>query len=66
MQTVIIPEKTDNDIAIDYIICPHCGSEMLRCKMDNPYTINGRVYQCHNCFAEEIVSPLTEKEYFEI
>lgn len=59
-----VSEKTDNDVAIDSIICPHCGSEMVRNKMDNPYTIHGRSYICNVCGADEIVSPNVEEEIF--
>lgn len=61
-QEITIKEKDMTDVAIDSIFCQHCGSEMVRCKMDNPSTIYGRIYQCHNCGAEEIVSPPTEEE----
>lgn len=63
MTTTLIKVPEDDNIAIDKIICPHCGSEMVRNKMDNPYIIHGRSYMCHVCGAEEIVSPHTEGEY---
>lgn len=62
--TVINVPENDQDIAIDTITCPHCGSEMVRNKMDNPYAIAGRSYVCEVCGAEEIVSPCTEEEIY--
>lgn len=64
MSEVYVSPKTDNDVAIDSVVCPHCGSEMVRNKMDNPYTIHGRSYICHVCGAEEFVSPNTEEEIY--
>jgi predicted RNA-binding Zn-ribbon protein involved in translation (DUF1610 family) len=62
--TVINLPENDEDIVIDHVICPHCGSEMVRNKMDNPYTINGRSYVCESCGADEIISPCTEEEIY--
>ena len=62
--TVIRP-KTDN-IAIDSVTCPRCGSEMVRSKIDNPHDICGRTYICYNCGIEDVISPeIEEKEIFE-
>lgn len=57
-----VPEETE--IAIDYVICQHCGSQMVRNKMDNPYTIHGKSYICENCGADEIISNPTEEEIY--
>ena len=57
-----VPEKTDNDIAVDSVLCPHCLSEALRSRMDNPYTIHGKIYVCGNSHSEIIVSPALEEE----
>lgn len=59
---IIIREKDMTDVAIDSIFCPHCGSEMIRNPMGNPYTIHGVEYICFNCDATEIRSPQTEEE----
>ena len=58
---ILIPAKTENDVAVDSVFCPHCGGEMLRYKMDNPYTIYGRHYVCYTCGAEEFISPEIEE-----
>lgn len=52
LQTVYLQPKTDNDIATDYVICPVCGSEAVRSKMDNPWITSGRSYNCYHCGAD--------------
>jgi hypothetical protein len=64
VKPTLIKLSKDNNIAIDYTLCPHCFSQAVRNKMDNPYTIYGRSYNCHNCGAEIIVSPPTEEESY--
>lgn len=62
-ETIIIKEKDETDVAIDYIFCPHCGAEMVRDKMQNPYTIYGVSYTCQCCGATELRSPNLPEEY---
>ena len=64
MQVTVINVPDEKEIAIDYVICPHCGSQMIRNKMDNPYSIDARSYICENCGADEIVNSSTEEEYY--
>lgn len=62
LNAIVINVPEEENIAIDYVICPHCGSQMVRDKMDNPYSIQNRSYICENCGADEIVNALTEEE----
>ena len=62
--TVINVPEEQEDIAIDYVVCPHCGSQMIRDRMDNPYSIQSRSYVCENCGADEIVNAPTEEETY--
>lgn len=62
LNAIVINVPDESEVAIDYVICPHCGSQMVRNKMDNPYSIQNRSYICENCGANEIVNALTEEE----
>lgn len=64
LNATVINVPEEKEVAIDYVICPHCGSQMIRNKMDNPCSIQGRSYICENCGADEIVSPTTEEEIY--
>jgi transposase len=62
MLNAVLLNESEN-VAVDTYTCPCCGSEMVRYAMDNPNTIYGRTYVCHNCGHDEIVSPELEEEY---
>lgn len=64
LNATVINVPEESEVAIDYVICPHCGSQMVRNKMDNPYTIHGRSYICESCGADEIISNPTEEEIY--
>ncbi len=62
INATVINLPDEDKFATDTILCPHCGSQMLRNKMDNPYTIHGRSYICESCGAEEIISPEIDED----
>jgi RNA polymerase subunit RPABC4/transcription elongation factor Spt4 len=51
-----VTRMENNAIFTDSMICPNCGSEMVRNGMDNFNSAVSKGYTCYTCNSEEVTN----------